>query len=549
MLNINFSKLRKKRSYFWILSILSGLMSAAVWYTPFIILVPIIFTPLLEIENLLYERGAKRSTWALFKFVFVSFLICNLGVYWWIWNVASWLSFLAWLINTALLTLPFLVYHTIKKKSVDKLGPFTFVCCWLAFEYLHKYGPFAWIWLDLGNLFSGVPILVQWYEYTGVLGGSLWVVLLNVWFYQVLFQQRGLIGFFLVLFIPSVWSFLLNFGTYSTDKSITVIAVQPNIDPYAQKLNYKKTNTSAKDTYMASDLQFERLMQLSESVLSHKVRLILWPETSMVSGFEDAYIRRYDEINTIRNWYKKYPYISILAGADTYTVYGSKKGSQEAYHIEGLGYIDAFNAALFTKKSAPVEFYYKSKLVIGEETMPFSPALSSFVLDLHGTPRPSVKNHDIKVLETAFGVKVAPIICYESVYGDYVGDFVRKGAQIITIITNDGWWGNTRGYQKHLNYARLRAIEHRRPVIRSANVGVSAFIDTKGSIYQKLDYDTMGALKGEVLLNNRLTFYSKYGDYLGVISMILTIFLILSQFVNKEDEDEQKTSSGDGKKT
>ncbi|MFZ8281203.1 nitrilase-related carbon-nitrogen hydrolase, partial [Staphylococcus aureus] len=76
----------------------------------------------------------------------------------------------------------------------------------------------------------------------------------------------------------------------------------------------------------------------------------------------------------------------------------------------------------------------------------------------------------------------APIICYESIYGEYIRTYVQKKATLLSIITNDGWWGNTPGYQQHLAYAKLRAIENNRWVVRSANTGVSAIINNKGNL-------------------------------------------------------------------
>lgn len=85
-------------------------------------------------------------------------------------------------------------------------------------------------------------------------------------------------------------------------------------------------------------------------------------------------------------------------------------------------------------------------------------------------------------------MKVAPSICYESVYGDFMSEYIRKGAEVICIITNDGWWGNTPGHKQHLSYAKLRAIETRKQVIRCANTGISGFIDEFGNISQAQPY-------------------------------------------------------------
>ncbi|MGB2404424.1 MAG: apolipoprotein N-acyltransferase, partial [Flavobacteriaceae bacterium] len=123
-------------------------------------------------------------------------------------------------------------------------------------------------------------------------------------------------------------------------------------------------------------------------------------------------------------------------------------------------------------------------------------------------------------------VKTAPIVCYESIYGAFVTQYVRKGAQFMSIITNDAWWGNTEGHRQLLSYARLRAIENRRAIARSANTGISAFINSHGQIIKRLGYEKKGALKGRLQLHDQLTFYTIYGDYLARWAIFLFVLLL-----------------------
>ena len=81
--------------------------------------------------------------------------------------------------------------------------------------------------------------------------------------------------------------------------------------------------------------------------------------------------------------------------------------------------------------------------------------------------------------------------------------------------------GNTQGHQQLLSYARLRAIENRRAIARSANTGISAFINAKGQVEQTLAYGKEGSLTANVKLHDQLTFYSVYGDYLARWSIFL----------------------------
>jgi apolipoprotein N-acyltransferase len=127
---------------------------------------------------------------------------------------------------------------------------------------------------------------------------------------------------------------------------------------------------------------------------------------------------------------------------------------------------------------------------------------------------------------------VAPVICYESIYSDFVADYVRQGgATLIGIITNDGWWGNTPGHRQHLRYAALRAIETRRDVVRAANTGISAFLNQRGEILQALPWWQEGALRGTVHLNPEASFYVRFGDWLAWLMPGLSFVLLLLTIV------------------
>jgi apolipoprotein N-acyltransferase len=133
----------------------------------------------------------------------------------------------------------------------------------------------------------------------------------------------------------------------------------------------------------------------------------------------------------------------------------------------------------------------------------------------------------------ATGFTVAPSICYESVYGEYMGEFVKKGAQLIFIITNDGWWRDTPGHRQHCSYARLRAIESRRSIARSANTGISCFVNQRGDISQATEYWKPAAIKQAINANSEITFYTEHGDYIARICSWLSLIGLIGAFVFK----------------
>ena len=133
--------------------------------------------------------------------------------------------------------------------------------------------------------------------------------------------------------------------------------------------------------------------------------------------------------------------------------------------------------------------------------------------------------------------KIAPVVCYESVYGEWVTEQCRKGAEAIFVITNDGWWGDTPGYKQHMSFSRLRAIENRRWVVRSANTGISCFINQRGDVVSSTKWWVPASLKKTIRLNSEQTFYTMYGNVLGrslgFVSVLLLLFTFVKRFKKK----------------
>jgi apolipoprotein N-acyltransferase len=182
------------------------------------------------------------------------------------------------------------------------------------------------------------------------------------------------------------------------------------------------------------------------------------------------------------------------------------------------------------EKSGDLQIYHKSKLVVGVEKMPFINYLGflgDLVINIGGTSGSLGRQNEAGNFTVNDSLQIAPVICYESVFGAYVADYIRKGAGLIFIITNDGWWKNTPGYKQHFSFARLRAIETRRSIARSANTGISGLINQRGDVLQSTDWWKEGVIKGDLNVNREITFYVRYGDFIGRISAFISALLIL----------------------
>jgi apolipoprotein N-acyltransferase len=283
----------------------------------------------------------------------------------------------------------------------------------------------------------------------------------------------------LVMIFPIVYSYYL-YETYEEHgKEVEFVAVQPNIDPYSEKF-------AGTENFIPFEQQVETFISLSESQITSKTRFVLWPETAIDGVFLEQTLDQQPIIQRVRAFVEKHPQISLISGITSYTIYENKKSAPPTARFrEDVGYYDVFNTGIFIDQHNPVQIYHKSKLVPGVEQMPYPDVfglLSRLVIDLGGTSGGLGKQKDRAVFFNRDSIGVGPVICFESIYGDFIRGYIHKGADFLAIITNDGWWGNTPGHKQHLAYASLRAIETRRSIARSANTGISGFINQRGDL-------------------------------------------------------------------
>jgi apolipoprotein N-acyltransferase len=196
-------------------------------------------------------------------------------------------------------------------------------------------------------------------------------------------------------------------------------------------------------------------------------------------------------------------------------------------------FYEVFNSAIFLKTDGSINVHHKSKLVPGTESIPFPKIFGrlSKIFENMGGINGSLGRGDVISVFNNSNIDFSTSICYESIFGEFISQSFLKGSQCLFVITNDGWWRDSPGYKQHLSYSRLRAIENRKSVIRCANTGVSCFIDIYGNIDLKTDWWTKDTIRKKVSLNNKITFYSKHGDYIGRISVFLLVLILLYSFV------------------
>ena len=489
------------------------------------------FLPLLVLEEKLHQAGKSwRNVVALSS---LSFLLANVLLTWWVKN-AAWSGLISGaLYNTMLMSFSFGMRTFFRKSFRPKLANLAWLSLWIAIEYLHlNHFELDFPWLILGHAFAENPILIQWYEFTGVLGGSFWILGINVllfeWLKPFFFGLPGKAAskrpasLLIFIIVPLLWS-VYRYYTYDEkgDKSEVVI-LQPNIDPYGAKFDSRNYRD-----------QLRGFLDSSLNYVSEDTRVLIWPETSIPGTI---YLGRENwQEEQIFDALESHPNLTLITGASGLQIFSDGDSLSSTYRTaeDGTNY-DYYNCAFAYQHGMPRQFYIKSKLVIGVEKMPYISKiawLKKIVVELGGTSGQLGFQEEREVFHCKDELILAPVICYESVYGQYVTDYILKGANAIAVMTNDGWWGNTPGYKQHFSFSRMRAIETRRDVVRSANTGISAVIDQKGEVREKLGYWLPGRIRTYLFANSQLTFYVKYGDYLGRFALIVSALLLCIGFV------------------
>jgi apolipoprotein N-acyltransferase len=246
----------------------------------------------------------------------------------------------------------------------------------------------------------------------------------------------------------------------------------------------------------------------------------------------------------VREFLNRHPQLLLVTGIDGYRSFGNQNPGRFSIRESDGMYYEAYNSAVALASNKPAVIYHKSKLVPGVEALPrWLGFMGSLFNDFGGISGSLGRNDSALVFGMAGNPYApAPIICYESIFSDYTAEYVRRGANLLTIITNDGWWGNTPGHRQHMAYARLRAIETGLWVARSANTGISCFISPNGEIFQPQPWDTAAAIKMPIPAAEATTWYARTGDWLSRVCWPLACLLLLATVVMRYTKRRNSTT-------
>ncbi len=532
------------------LPLISGLLLAFSWpERGFPLLLIIAFVPLLILEDI-KRRDPNSTRIGIFWMVFPAFLIWNSLAAWWIYNATLIGALVAILLNTFCQSFMFWLFH-FSRKSLRRGGHgyVALIFFWITFEFIHYHWDLNWPWMTLGNAFAAYPEWIQWYEYTGVFGGSLWVLVLNILIFKALQKTFGpdalkvtaleWSGIFALLIIPVIASYIMYTNYHEKVAPIDVVAVQPNFNPYTEQYE------------LGYDIVIDRASKLALSVADSSTDFFIFPESMVQPNFTEQSriwendLKDHPTIGIFRNdLLKYYPKARIITGYSTSKAYMDGETTSTARKFsDGNGLYDNFNTAVLISEEPELQLYHKSRLTPGVEMMPFPWLLKPFgeiALDLGGTLGALGTDKERTPFYINDTLKIATIICYESAFGEFVNGFIKNGASAIFIITNDGWWGNTAGHRQHMLFAVIRSIETRRSIARSANTGISCFVNQRGDISERTAYWEPAVIKGSINANNKVTIYVRYGDYIArgcvfgaVILLIISIFFQFKPEISK----------------
>jgi apolipoprotein N-acyltransferase len=466
-------------------------------------------------------------------------------------------------VHPIFLIVPILLYDITRRRFGRIPALIALPVYWIGFEYWHSTGDFAFPWLSLYNTQTYNTAYIQFIEFTGSYGLSLVILIINILLYIILryntvfgkaissasgvkkFVKIKLASEILTLLaLPYIYGVVkLNEASPVAGRSITVTIIQPNINPWDKW----STGTDAITDSM------ERATRTAIKNSTIKSDLILWPETAITypitlpwkkKDLENLY-HFIDEIGKpiLTGIPDREEYIN---GKDAVPDDAKKTSDPILFHRD-------WNSAMLFGKDPTGKFYYqryhKQKLVpFGEavpyvEELPFLGDLFQWSVGLgswnHGQGyvffTMPFKGQLMISPDTA---KICTMICYESVYPSYVREFVKRGAEVISIITNDGWYGKSSGPYQHNRYATLRAVENQRWVVRSANTGISSVIDNKGRILEEKPLFESASITRNIPLLREQTLYTKLGDFIAIpcewMSGGMIVLFVILHFTKKK---------------
>jgi len=538
---------KKERNKRRLLAVTSGLLLGLA-FPP----IPFPFTLLLFVALVPYffaiEKPEKLADLNRITYL-TAFVFCVITIYW----VGSWTpeadpflmigGVLLLFFNPIFFLISSTLFYFTKQVFNRKVALFLFPFFWVTYEYAYMLTDASFPWLTLANGLTYFNSFIQVADIVGALGITLLVIFVNLFLYlaiKELIKRKKQTEYsfrtitftstlaFLIFVLPLVYGFNVRSNFNLPEKKIRVGLIQPDLNPWEK---WKGGNLwDVAKIYL----------DLSQKAVKQDAELIIWPETAfpvyLMDGTNEA------EVDSIYKFIRNNNVYLLTGMPDFKTYFKKEEAPFDAKHSKKTDlYYTTYNGImLFSPHTRQVQRYGKMKLVpFGEhvpfaDVLPFLGGLIKWEVGLSGWNKGrDTTVFNVPVRNSVDTAKVNALVCFESVYPDFVAQFARRGANMISVVTNDSWYGNSSGPYQHKEISVLRAIENRRSVVRAANGGISTIIDPLGNTVAQTKMYTTDFLVGDVWLENEKTFYSKNPLIVPVISYVVSLFVIGLFFLNK----------------
>lgn len=399
---------------------------------------------------------------------------------------------------------------------------------WVSLEYIRSFLFTGFPWELIGNSQYNYLHLIQISDILGVYGISFLIALSNAVIFQVFLWLTGrnwqgtkitknlvaesLFAFaliFALVWLYGTWRIHSIDELMAASPSARVTIVQGNID---QAIKWDPA---------FQEITTKKYIKLSLSAKEHKPDLVVWPETATPFYFYNNI-----ELSNMVQKGVKDTGANFLIGSPSFD--------------RNDNIIEYYNSAyLLGSDGKPLGRYDKVHLVPFGEYVPFNkllPFIGKMVKNI-GDFRPGQKGTVIKWDNYRLGVQ----ICFEIIFPNLARAVVKNKAALLVNITNDAWYGRTSAPYQHFSMAVFRAIENRRSLVRSANTGISGFIDPNGRIIAATNIFEDAVMTHSVPLIQKTTFYTRWGDLFAMACLaavvLFTVFSLKNNSLDGGDND------------
>jgi len=485
------------------------------------------FIPLLFAAD--YALSYKKPLFVFVIQLLIALFIFYLWGYYWVLQTAN-LSFILGLI---IVLIPFLLlvpFYILFKKQNSKFSSLYFIAAWLTAEFIQANFQLGSPFYNLGNNLGANSKLIQWYEYTGASGGTLWILIVNVLLYTLLKvlktnRKRSVLkiaGLFAVISIPIIISNLIYTKYKEKGYSKEVLIIHPSIEN-AGDVKFRVNIYELMDTYL--DIMLPEITE--------KTEYVILPETAITNA---GWVKDFNRNLVFNRFYEitdSFPDLKLITGAVAYEEIQDVEKITSYKKIPGIRYSEkyktwyyTYNAALQLEKKQTPQLRVKEGLVAYQEYAPyprFLPRLTPVGIDFQFSKR----NESSSIFRAGYNLKTAAFVCYEVVYNKLFSNAALKGAQAFFVILNEGWYKNNKVPRQFLQHSIIRAIENRRSIAHSSNSGISAFINQRGDVIRKTESKEAKVLRNEIQMNQKITLAARLGNYIEIIALLTMVCFMI----------------------